>query len=116
MFCSYGIERCCLEGGRSVRPQAFLRAVSGAHDLHWSFRTYDSSDSSLLKRIIRLKKKSSMTKYIYLLDTAIGFDNGLRNLVTQSSPLHFDIVLKISPKIVVMIGTHSFIPKLPSVM
>lgn len=49
-----------------------------------------------------------MTKYFYLLDTAIGFDNGLRNLVTQSSPLYFDIVLKISPKVVVMVDTPSF--------
>lgn len=84
-----------------MRPQALLRAGSGAHDLHWSFRTYDSSDANLLKKDNSFGKKSSMTKYFYLLDTDIG----LRNLVTQSSPLYFDIVLKISPKVVVMIDT-----------
>lgn len=55
-----------------------------------------------------------MTKYVNLIDTAIGFDNGLSNLVTQSSPLYFDIVLKISQKVVVMVDTSSLRSFLPS--
>lgn len=50
-----GMSNGVRKRGRSVRPQALsVRAGSGEGDLHWSIsNTYDSSDASLLNRIIR---------------------------------------------------------------